>query len=158
MINTFVLIAFSVFIILCFGFRPENNTLALVTKIVQEVAKKSATAEWAKATNGDMLIAGDQVRTGKQSLAVIKFIDRSIIRVCEQSELTVTSSGQNGGTVKIIQLSKGSFGFDVKKQQNDRFRGLPRISAVIDVVSHFQGIVHPNFLNKFNRHQRPLSQ
>lgn len=120
--NIIVMIALASFVFLSFGFRPENSTLALVTKIVQEVMKRSASADWSKATNGDMLIAGDQVRTGKQSLAVIKFMDRSIVRVREQSELTVTSSSQNGGMVKIIQLGKGSLGFDVKKQQNDRFR------------------------------------
>ncbi|MBI1805790.1 MAG: FecR domain-containing protein [Ignavibacteria bacterium] len=120
--NILVLIAFTALTVLSFGFRPENGTLALVTKIVQEVMKKSASNEWSKATSGDMLIVGDQVRTGKQSLAVIKFMDRSIVRVREQSELTISASSQTGGMVKIIQLSKGSFGFDVKKQQNDRFR------------------------------------
>jgi hypothetical protein len=104
------------------GFRPTSLSLALVTRTIDDVTRKSPAASWVRAANGDVLLAGDQVKTGKKSLAILKFTDRSIIRLREQSELTVTADGNRGSLIKTLNLGGGSFGFDVKKQQNERFR------------------------------------
>src|SRR5258707_13475514 len=106
------------------GYRSENMTLALITKIVQEVTRKSPPEDWMKAAKGDPLISGNQVKTGAKSLAIVKFIDNSIIRVREHSELTITGRSLTQGTMsKDVQLNGGSFGFEVKKQkQNEQFR------------------------------------
>ena len=112
------------FIVYAFGFRPATTTVALITKIVQEVTKKTGADEWKKASKGEPLIFGDQVQTGKKSLAVVTFIDKSIVRVREQSILTVGGeAGSPGSLSKTVQLTSGAFGFDIKKQlQNEMFR------------------------------------
>ncbi len=108
--------------ILAPGYRADNATLAFVNKIVFEVQKRSAENAWAKAASGDVLISGDQVRTGKRSLAIIKFLDASILRLRELSLLTLTGEGPRGSMIKSAQLNQGSLGFDIRKQQNEQFR------------------------------------
>ncbi|MBI4547957.1 MAG: FecR domain-containing protein [Ignavibacteriae bacterium] len=101
----------------------DNVTLALITKVIREVAKRSTLIDWKTATKGETLLSGDQVRTGQRSLAVIKFKDNSMVRVREQSLLTINGEIGPRGRMKTIQLSKGSFGFSVKKQpENEQFR------------------------------------
>lgn len=105
------------------GFRMDSGSIAMVFKIVQDVSKKTSTIEWTKALKGEQLSNGDQVKTGKQSLAIVKFLDNSILRVREQSLLTVSGEGSRGSLVKTILLNEGAFGFDIKKQkQNEQFR------------------------------------
>ena len=109
-------------IIVSLGYRPNPVALAIVTKIIQDVTKKSETADWTKAAKGDALVAGDHVRTGEKSLAVLKFMDKSLVRVREQSEVKITGEVTGGSLTKTIQLEKGGFGFDIRKQQNERFQ------------------------------------
>jgi hypothetical protein len=104
----------------CYG--SDNTTMAVITKVIPDVEKKNMTVEWNKATAGVALVAGDRVRTGKLALAVIKFMDQSIMRLREQSELTLSAEGPRGSMIKTIELSSGGFGFDVRKQQNEQFR------------------------------------
>ena len=105
-------------------FAGENAAVALVTKTIQTVSKKSPPADWTKAVKGDPLASGDQVQTGVKSLAVVKFIDNSIVRVREQSELTINGESKSARLLsKEINMKKGAFGFDIKKQkQNEQFR------------------------------------
>jgi hypothetical protein len=107
-------------IIISVGFRPNTKHVALIAKVIQDVTKKSEPADWAKASPGDGLGNGDGVRTGKKSLAVVKFLDNSILRVRENSLLKVTDEG----TVKAagFQQIGGSFGFNIRKQNpNTKF-------------------------------------
>jgi hypothetical protein len=121
--TTALLLAASAVFILATGFRQNGGSMALVFKIVQDVTKKSSTLDWTKAVKGENLSSGDQVKTGTRSLAIVKFLDNSILRVREQSVLTVSAEGYRGAQVKTIQLNSGAFGFDVKKQrQNEQFR------------------------------------
>jgi hypothetical protein len=59
-----------------------------------------------------------------KSLAVVKFIDNSIVRVREQSELTISGESSSPRLLsKEVRMSQGVLGFDVKKQkQNEQFR------------------------------------
>lgn len=106
------------------GLGSENATVALITKTIQNVTKKSPPSDWAKAVIGAALVSGDQVQTGQKSLAVVKFADNSIIRVRELSLLTISGqSNEPGALSKTVQLNGGTFGFDIKKQkQNEQFR------------------------------------
>lgn len=117
-----VVIAALALAVLAPGYRADNATLAFVNKIIFEVQKRSAENAWAKASSGDVLTSGDQVRTGKRSLAIIKFLDASIIRLRELSLLTLTGDGPRGSMIKSAQLSQGSLGFDIRKQQSEQFR------------------------------------
>ena len=101
-----------------------GGSVALVTKTVKDVTKKTAINDWNRAAKGDALASGDQVRTAAQSLAVVKFIDNSLVRVREKSELTVNGeTGAPGRLSKVVRLNGGAFGFDIKKQkQDEQFR------------------------------------
>jgi hypothetical protein len=105
------------------GFRGPGATLALITKVVREVNLKNEAAEWDLAEKGDLLKAGDRVKTGRQSLAILKFNDRSIVRVRENSEIAMTTEADGKGAVKTLDGAEGSYGFDIQKQQaNEKFR------------------------------------
>ena len=101
-----------------------DPAVALVTKTIQVVSRKTPATEWSKAAKGDPLASGDQVQTGVKSLAVVKFIDNSIVRVREQSELTITGESSSPRSLsKEVKMSQGVLGFDIKKQQqNEQFR------------------------------------
>ena len=97
-----------------------SSSLALVFKTVLDVTRKApANDEWLKAMRGEPLASGDQVKTGDRSLAVVKFLDNSILRVRAQSLLTVSGEGAHGSAIRTIELNGGAFGFEVKKQKTD---------------------------------------
>jgi hypothetical protein len=106
----------------CVGFRLPSPTIALITKIIPEVSKKSVSTDWGKATKGEMLVSGDQVRTEKSSLAIIKFLDNSIVRVRELSDLTINGEVNGGKFTKSVRLGGGAVGFEVRKQIDEQFR------------------------------------
>ncbi len=105
------------------GFRSPGATLALITKVVKEVSHRNDSSDWGDAEKGDLLMAGDRVKTGQQSLAILKFNDRSIVRVREKSEIAMTSESDGKASVKTIDGADGSYGFDIQKQHSDeKFR------------------------------------
>ena len=102
----------------------ENPNVALVKKTVNDVQKKTPETSWEKAAIGTPLMGEDQVSTGKRSFALVKFTaDNSIVRVREQSLLTVKGEGPRNSLIKEVLLTKGGVGFNVTKQrQNQEFR------------------------------------
>jgi hypothetical protein len=120
-ITCFLLLSAAIVQRLC----PENNaSVALITKIVQVVDRKPGQDEWIKAETSDLLNSGDGVRTGLRSLAIVKFIDNSIVRVRPQSEVAILGETNTPGSLsKNVRLLRGAFGFDVRKQHaNERFQ------------------------------------
>ena len=106
----------------CIGNGANNPSLAMIKKIVNDVKKKSLSTEYTRASLGDILAEGDHVQTGKKSLALIKFLDGSIIRLREQSEIILNVEGQRSSMIRESHILRGSLGFEVVKQQSDRFR------------------------------------
>ncbi len=104
------------------GFRPGATPVALVMKAVPEVSKKSGTGEWTPAVKSDQLLSGDKLRTGAKGLAVIKFLDRSIVRIRERSDVTLTFDAAGAPATKVVDLRDAVIGFDIRKQVNERFR------------------------------------
>lgn len=100
----------------------QASNVAIITKTIQDVKKQAGEGEWVKAGKGLPLNSGERVRTGSRSLAVVKFIDNSIVRVRELSELTLVTESSGSGVLRNVGLIKGGYGFEVKKQQNDQFR------------------------------------
>lgn len=101
-----------------------SSPVALIMKVVQDVEfKKSNSVDWAKAKSGEMLITGDEVRTGGKSLALIKFLDNSLLRVRENSVVKIYADKQQDKRVsKTTHIEKGKVGFEISKQKNDEFR------------------------------------
>lgn len=104
------------------GLGPAATPIALIMKVVPDVEKKNSALEWNAARKGDQLNAGDQVRTGKSGLAIVRFLDKSIVRVREQSLVTVNGDAGSGKYTKVVDIHDGAVGFDIRKQVNEQFR------------------------------------
>ena len=97
---------------------PSAGTeVALVSKVILDVKRKELEKDWIAAKRGETLASGDMVRTGVNSLAVIKFKDNSLVRIREQSELTVTGNASGRAFSKTVNLTRGAVGFNIKKQE-----------------------------------------
>lgn len=95
---------------------------AIAVKVIQDVSRKTAEIDWTKAKKGDYLYSGDQLRTGERSIAIVKFIDNSMLRVRENSELRLFGERKNGVFSKTVHVDRGQFSFDIEKQQhNEQF-------------------------------------
>lgn len=121
-ILSFLIVA--VFIAIAASAVAQTSAVALITKSINEVTKTTTSGESAPASKGTILFNDERVKTGKKSLALIKFQDdNSMVRLRELSELTVSNNIENGSTVKSTALSRGGLGFSVQKQQqNKQFR------------------------------------
>ena len=107
---------------LSFSFdQTTQKTLGVVRKAINKVEKKSIESDWIKAEKGTPLFSQDQMRTGKKSVAIIKFTDNSILRVLENSELILLGDRSNRKNVNNIKILKGFFGFDIIKLQNEQY-------------------------------------
>ncbi len=110
------------------GFRAPDITtgpIGLISKVVRDVSlRPDAAEEWNRAERGNTLSSGDRVKTGQQSLAVLKFRDASFVRVREKSEVVMSTAAGEKPIVKSIETEEagGSFGFDIKKQIDAKFQ------------------------------------
>jgi hypothetical protein len=114
--------------------------IGVVSKVILDVSRKSSTADWAKASKGDMVATGDRVRTGEQSFAILKFNDNTMVRVRERSELAVTGSIQDKKFSKSVNLDNGAVGFKVAKQhvgEEFRFTSPTSVASVRGTDGYF---------------------
>jgi hypothetical protein len=139
----------------------SGNTVGLISKVIQDVSHKQVNQDWQKAQKGEPLVSGDRVKTGERSIAIIKFLDNSLVRVRELSELTVSGSLDGGAFLKSVDLQNGVVGFNIQKQRpQEEFHfssptsvasirgtgGLFSTSESSDTLTVIEGIV--NFTNK----------
>lgn len=102
---------------------PAASPVALISKVILDVTRKEEGKEWQNAKKGETLSSGDMVKTGKKSVAVVKFKDNSLVRVRELTELTVTGSMEGSAFSKQVEMRSGVVGFNIKKQQpGEEFR------------------------------------
>lgn len=106
-------------------------TIALVNRVVEVVERRTNGVEWTNAKIGDLLTSGDVVKTGPQSFSLIRFYDNSLLRIQELSEVTIFSDRDKNHYHRNIEVGKGSVGFDVRKEERDRFE----FSTVTSVAS-----------------------
>jgi hypothetical protein len=112
---------------------PTNTIAAFFAKIIPQVDHKSSSAKWAPAKKGGVISAGDQVKTGEGALAVIKFNDKSIVKVREKSELLITGEVDEKTVLKEVGVQKGVIGFMIGKQNNNeefRFTSPTSVAAI----------------------------
>lgn len=100
----------------------SESPVAVVMKVVKDVSMKKEGAEWATAKIGQPLKAGDEVKTGDKSLALIKFTDNSLIRVRENSSLKIYADKVDKSVSKNTYIERGRVGFEVAKQENEEFK------------------------------------
>ncbi|MFQ5798121.1 MAG: FecR domain-containing protein [Bacteroidota bacterium] len=97
-------------------------TVALVTKVVKEVVHKPEDKDWHRAKVGQPLSDGDLLKTGKRSIAIVKFADNNVLRIRARSELRIfASKSDDGAFSKNVDVARGKMGFDVTNQENEQF-------------------------------------
>ncbi len=99
----------------------SKKTVATIFKPVGTVDLKSGEKDWTAAKPAMPLFSGDIVRTQENSFAIVKFLENSIIRVQEKSEVTISGEIRTGEFSKNVHLEKGEVGFNVKKRPNEKF-------------------------------------
>ncbi|MDP2210066.1 MAG: FecR family protein [Bacteroidota bacterium] len=104
-----------------FGMQSGTTPLAVVTKVINSVDKKVPESDWKKIIKGDPLKMKELVRTGLKSVAIIKFTDKSIIRLLENSRLEMLGGKQPKQTLNDMKLQKGAIGFSITKKQNEQY-------------------------------------
>ncbi len=79
---------------------------ARITSVVRVVEhQKTGTTQWLPSKVGTSLENGDRVRTGKRSYAEVTFADRSVVKLNERSELTVSSTTAGKQDMELHQGS-----------------------------------------------------
>lgn len=99
-----------------------DKPIALIYKPVGSVEYLKEGSKWTKAAPATPLLSGDQVRTGAKSFVVVKFIENSILRLQENSQITIRAElTDNKEFSKNVNLDHGALTFDVKKRDNEKF-------------------------------------
>ncbi len=99
----------------------KKKPVATIFKPVGIVDYKTADNDWSKAKAATPLVPGDIVRTQENSFAIIKFLENSVLRVQEKSEVTISGVIAKGEFSKNVYLERGEVGFQVKKRPNEKF-------------------------------------
>ena len=111
----------SFFLLVSFSSAQKKKIVATIFKPVGTVEYKTGDKVWAKAKPAMPLRSGDLVRTGENSFAIIKFLENSVLRVQEKSEVTISGEIAKGEFSKNVHLEQGKVGFNVKKRPNEKF-------------------------------------
>lgn len=102
-------------------FPQKKKAVATIFKPVGIVDVKTGEKDWSTAKPATPLNAGDIVRTQENSFAIVKFLENSVIRVQEKSEVTISGEIAKGEFSKNVHLERGEVGFQVKKRPNEKF-------------------------------------
>lgn len=116
-----ILISLSLLCFIASSEAQKKKAVATVFKPVGAVEHKPENKDWTKAKPATPLISGDLIRTGENSFAIIKFLENSVLRVQEKSEVTINGEISKGEFSKNVHLERGELGFNVKKRQNEKF-------------------------------------
>ncbi len=101
---------------------PDAQPIAIIMKIIKDdVHRRTPGSDWQKAKRGDRLASKDNLKTGPNAFAVVKFNDNTLLKVRPNSEITI--AGEIAGNVfsKSVELSRGGTDFDVNKQEKEKF-------------------------------------
>lgn len=106
------------------AFTPSINNskgynAALVLKVIQDVKHKKTGANWLVTKPATQLETKDQLKTGEKSVAVVRFIDGSTLRVRENTIITIFADKRERGLIKNTKIDIGKMRFDVEKQQQE---------------------------------------
>ncbi|MDE3057660.1 MAG: FecR domain-containing protein [Bacteroidota bacterium] len=99
-----------------------KKPIATVFKPVGTVEYQAEGKNWTKATPAIPLYPGDRVRTGERSFVIIKFLENSILRVQEKSEIRINGEiSADKEFSKNVYVRQGQLGFNVQKHPNEKF-------------------------------------
>ncbi|MDZ7765309.1 MAG: FecR domain-containing protein [Melioribacteraceae bacterium] len=111
----------ALFTISTFSLTPPS--VGVLTKMIQQVEFKAAeTDAWDEAELGSIMNNGDEIRTGARSLALIKFLDNSLLRLRENSVVTLYGTKEESKLNKNTVIQQGRVGFEVTPQDDQEFK------------------------------------
>ncbi|MDD8018681.1 MAG: FecR family protein [Bacteroidota bacterium] len=116
-----ILCACALIILVTFSPAQKKKAVAAIFKPVGEVDYKTESKDWSKAKPATPLLSGDIVRTQENSFAIVKFLENSVLRVQEKSEVTISGEIAKREFSKNVYIERGGLGFDVKKRPNEKF-------------------------------------
>ncbi len=102
--------------------RTPVADVAIVIKTVKDVQAKIGNSPFKPAQRGQNLNSGDAVKTGEKSFSILRFVDGSVIRVQENSEIKVRGEKTDGKMEKSVDINLGKLGFNVKQKPGEQFR------------------------------------
>jgi ferric-dicitrate binding protein FerR (iron transport regulator) len=104
------------------GGEPTPGTAAPMEYVLEDLqgnvqVREGGTSTWTRAEEGQVLEAGDQVRTGDGSQAALSLAGETNLQLGPKGDLTVEEIANNGqgGFVSRLKLLTGRFLADVKK-------------------------------------------
>ena len=103
-------------------FAQAKNPVALVRKAIKGVKHENIEKIIKDAKPGTPLLDGELIKTGFKSLALVKFLDGSLIRVRENSSLTIHGKREGKKQIANTVVHSGELNFDVNKQEEDEFK------------------------------------
>ena len=149
------------------GNPPGDSPVAIVKKIIKDVDyRKAGQSDWDVAKTGTFLYDKGEVKTGSNSLALVLFMDGSLLRVRENTMLTIYGNKDGNKMKTNTYIDKGKLAFDVKKQGEDEFKfttptavasirgtsGLFKVDSLGTTLVGVEGIIDvscPNDPNKY---------
>jgi hypothetical protein len=102
-----------------FVFNPSAYNVAIVLKVIQDVKHKKPQLDWLSTKPATQLETKDQLKTGDKSVAVVRFMDGSSLRVRENTIITIFADKKERGLIKNTKIDVGKMRFDVEPQQED---------------------------------------
>ncbi|HVN47374.1 MAG TPA: FecR domain-containing protein [Bacteroidota bacterium] len=114
------------------GSDDKKEISAYVVKVIHDVNLKSPTTGWQKAVPLSKLKSGYEVKTDKNSLAMILFADQSKLILREKSIVTITGEVKGKEILsRSVHMDRGNMVFNVHKGETEQFR----FSSPISVAS-----------------------
>jgi hypothetical protein len=109
------------------GGPQKNETLGTFLKIIKNVFQTHEAKNPERVTENNktskFIIARDEIRTEDNSVAIVSFLDKSVLKIQPNSLVTISgnteSAGKNSSVNTKSHIGKGSFYFSVKKQGNN---------------------------------------
>lgn len=114
-----VLALLSIFVTEGLSWEFKKATAAIVTKVIQNVEHKSGDTDWALTKPLTQLETSDVLRTGERSLAIVRFLDGSNLRVREKTTITIFADKKSNGLSKNTRVDAGKMRFETVKQMGD---------------------------------------
>ncbi len=102
--------------------RTPVADVAIVVKTVKDVQAKIGNLPFRPAQRGQNLNSGDAVKTGEKSFSILRFVDGSVIRIQENSEIKVRGDKADGKMEKAVDINFGKLGFNIKQKPGEQFR------------------------------------
>jgi len=143
----------------------KDVALMIKTSGAVEV-NKSTNGDWQMASKGTRLDAGNQVRTGEESLAALVFVDdKSLLKVRDNSTVTINGKREKNRISKTIVMEAGQLWVKVTKgQTNFRVETPSGVAAVkgtefygiLDDAGNFFIFCTDGIVELFNRLGRVL--